>query len=183
MTKTSICLQELRKRIAEKAKAEPCHRFWGLYTHVYKLNVLEEAYRLAKSNNGAPGIDVVTFAQIEAEGKEKLLTELSQELREKSYCPLPCRIVNIPKGGGKYRRLKIPPIRDRIVQGALRLILEPIFEMDMQPGSYGYRPKRTAHQAISSDTPFGGFKAKRIRRRKGYWPDRRRRNERDSCAS
>jgi RNA-directed DNA polymerase len=148
MTKTSIGVQELSKRIGEKAKAEPKHRFWGLYTHVWKLDVLREAYRLAKQNNGAPGVDGVTFEQVEREGVERLLEALSQELQEKTYEPLPCRQVNIPKGGGKVRGLKIPAIRDRIVQGAMRLILEPIFEADFQPGSYGYRPGRSAHDAL-----------------------------------
>ena len=148
MTNTSIDVQELRKRIAEKAKAEPRHRFWGLYTHVWKLNVLEAAYRLAKKNGGAPGSDAVTFKEIEAGGVEHLLDELSRELREKTYCPLPSRLVKIPKDGGT-RTLKIPAIRDRIVQGALRLICEPIFESDFQPGSYGYRPGRSAHQALA----------------------------------
>ena len=148
MTKTSIGVQELRTRIGEKAKADPTHRFWGLYTHVWKLDVLREAYRLAKQNNGAPGVDEVTFAQVEGEGVERLLETLSQELREKSYCPLPCRHVNIPKEGDKVRGLKIPAIRDRVVQGAMRLILEPIFEADFQPGSYGYRPGRSAHDAL-----------------------------------
>ena len=148
MTKTSIGVQELRKRIGEKAKAEPHHRFWGLYTHVWKLDTLEEAYRLAKENNGAPGMDGVTFEQIETQGREKLLEELSRELREKSYRPLPSRQVEIPKEGGKVRTLKIPAVRDRIVQGALRLVTEPIFESDFQPGSYGYRPNRTAHEAL-----------------------------------
>lgn len=148
MTTTSIGVQELRTRIGAKAKAEPQHRFWGLYTHVWKLDVLREAYRLAKENDGAPGMDGVTFAQVEAEGVEQLLDALSQELREKVYRPLPCRHVNIPKPGGKVRGLKIPAIRDRVVQGAVRLILEPIFEEDFQPGSFGYRPGRSAHQAL-----------------------------------
>jgi RNA-directed DNA polymerase len=148
MIKTSIGVQELRKRIGEKAKAEPAHRFWGLYTHVWKLDTLEEAYRLAKQKDGAPGVDAVTFEQVEVQGREKFLEELSRELREKSYRPLPCRQVTIPKEGGKERTLKIPAIRDRVVQGALRLILEPIFEADFQPGSYGYRPNRTAHEAL-----------------------------------
>jgi RNA-directed DNA polymerase len=148
MTKTSIGVQELRTRIGAKAKADPQHRFWGLYTHVWKLDVLREAYRLAKGNDGAPGVDGVTFAQIEAEGVEPLLDALSRELREKSYEPLPCRHANIPKPGGKERGLKIPAIRDRVVQGAVRLILEPIFEEDFQPGSYGYRPGRSAHDAL-----------------------------------
>ena len=148
MTTTSIGVQELRKRIGEKAKADPEHRFWGLYTHVWKLDVLWEAYRLAKKNNGAPGVDGVDFKQIEEQGVERFLEQLSQELREKTYQPLPCRQVDIPKEGGKVRRLRIPAIRDRTVQGAVRLIVEPIFEADFQPGSFGYRPNRTAHQAL-----------------------------------
>lgn len=148
MTKTSLGVQELRKRIGEQAKAEPQHCFWGLYAHVWKLDVLEEAYRLAKQNDGAPGVDGVTFEQIEGAGLSELLMALSQELREKSYRPLPCRRVNIPKEGGKVRTLRIPAIRDRVVQGALRLILEPIFEADFQEGSFGYRPGRTVHQAL-----------------------------------
>jgi RNA-directed DNA polymerase len=115
---------------------------------VWKLDVLREAYRLVKQNNGAPGVDGVTFEQVEREGVEPLLESLSRELREKSYEPLPCRQVNIPKEGGKVRGLKIPTIRDRVVQGAVRLILEPIFEADFQPGSFGYRPGRSAHDAL-----------------------------------
>jgi RNA-directed DNA polymerase len=148
MTTTSVGVQELRKRIGEKAKADPRHRFWGLYTHVWKLDVLGEAYRLAKKNNGAPGVDGVTFQQIEAEGRGEFLQSLSRELETKTYRPLPCRRLAIPKEGGKERGLKIPAIRDRVVQGAVRLILEPIFEADFQPGSFGYRPNRTAHQAL-----------------------------------
>ena len=145
MTTTSIGVQELRKRIGEKAKAEPEHRFWGLYTHVWKLDVLREAYRLAKKNNGAPGVDGVNFKRIEEQGVEEFLEQLSRELRGKTYQPLPCRQVDIPKDGGKTRRLRIPAIRDRVVQGAVLLILEPVFEADFQPGSFGYRPNRTAH--------------------------------------
>ena len=148
MTTTSIGVQELRKRIGEKAKSDPHHRFWGLYTHVWRLDVLWEAYRLAKKNNGAPGVDGVTFQQIEAEGPEKLLEALSEELCGKTYRPLRCRQATISKDGGGIRELKIPAIRDRVVQGAVRLILEPIFEVDFQSGSFGYRPQRSAHQAL-----------------------------------
>jgi RNA-directed DNA polymerase len=148
MTTTSIGVQDLRTRIGAKAKAEPQHRFWGLYTHVWKLDVLREAYRLAKENDGAPGVDGVTFAQVEAAGVEALLEDLSRELRERTYRPLPSRHVDIPKPGGKVRGLKIPALRDRVVQGAVRLILEPIFEADFQPSSYGYRPGRSTHQAL-----------------------------------
>ena len=100
MTKTSIGVQDLRTRIGAKAKAEPQHRFWGLYTHVWKLDVLREAYRLAKENDGAPGVDGATFAQVEAEGVEDLLEGLSRELREKTYRPLPSRHVNRQRAHG-----------------------------------------------------------------------------------
>jgi RNA-directed DNA polymerase len=131
-----------------KAKAEPQHRFWGLYVHVCKMETLREAYRSAKSNNGAPGIDGVTFKDIECSGVEPLLEQLRDELTSRTYRPLRNRIHEIPKGDGRMRRLGIPAIRDRVVQGALKLILEPIFEADFQDGSYGYRPKRSAHQAV-----------------------------------
>ena len=148
MIKTSIGVQELRTRIGHKAKTEPCHRFWGLYRHVWKMEVLREAYRLARENQGAPGVDGVTFKQIEEQGVEKLLKTLSQELQEQNYRALPCREVSIPKEGGKVRGLKIPAIRDRVVQGAVRLVMEPIFEADFEPGSFAYRPRRNAHQAL-----------------------------------
>ena len=148
MTKASIDLQDLRRRIYVKAKAEPSWRFWGLYVHVCKMETLREAYEMAKKNDGAPGIDGVTFAAIEAQGVEALLEQIRDELVERSYEPLPARRQEIPKDGGKVRVLSIPAIRDRVVQGALKLILEPIFEADFQPGSFGYRPKKTAHDAV-----------------------------------
>src|SRR6202011_4461723 len=149
MTKASIDLQDLRRRIYVKAKAEPSWRFWGLYVHVCKMETLRAAYEMAKRNDGAPGIDGVTFEAIEAQGVEALLEQLRDELIGRTYQPLPARRQEIPKDGGKVRVLSIPAIRDRVVQGALKLILEPIFEADFQPGSYGYRPKRTAHQAVN----------------------------------
>src|ERR1700738_3900138 len=149
MTKASIDLQDLRRRIYVKAKAEPAWRFWGLYVHICKMETLWEAYQMAKSNNGAPGIDGVTFAVIEESGPETFLKQIRDELVANTYRPMPARKKEIPKDGGKVRVLSIPAIRDRVVQGALKLILEPIFEADFQPGSYGYRPKRTAHQAVN----------------------------------
>jgi len=148
MTKAPITLQDLRKRIYVKAKAEPEWRFWGLYVHVCKLETLQEAYSMAKSNNGAPGIDGVTFAVIEQRGVEGILEQIRNELVEFRYLPLAVRKKEIRKADGKMRVLSIPAIRDRVVQGALKLILEPIFEADFQPGSYGYRPQRTAQQAV-----------------------------------
>jgi RNA-directed DNA polymerase len=112
------------------------------------METLRAAYAMAKQNDGAPGIDGVTFAAIEAQGVEALLEQLRDELTGRTYTPLPARKQEIPKDGGKVRVLSIPAIRDRVVQGALKLILEPVFEADFQPGSYGYRPKRTAHDAI-----------------------------------
>ncbi|MGY4199175.1 RNA-directed DNA polymerase [Bradyrhizobium sp. USDA 4520] len=149
MTKASIDLQDLRRRLYVKAKAEPSWRFWGLYVHVCKMETLRAAYEMAKENDGAPGIDGVTFEAIEARGVESLLEQLRDELIGRSYQPLPSRKREIPKdGGSKVRVLSIPAIRDRVVQGALKLVLEPVFEADFQPGSFGYRPKRTAHEAI-----------------------------------
>jgi RNA-directed DNA polymerase len=148
MTKASIGLQDLRRRIYVKAKAEPFWRFWGLYVHVCKTETLRAAYEMAKQNDGAPGVDGDTFEAIEAQGVEALLEQLRDELTGRTYRPLPARKHEIPKDGGKVRVLSIPAIRDRVVQGALKLILEPVFEADFQPGSFGYRPKRTAHDAI-----------------------------------
>ena len=150
MIKTPISLQDLRRSLYVKAKAESTWRFWGLYVHVCKMETLREAYQMAKKNNGAPGMDGVTFEAIEESGVEMFLQQIRDELVTNTYRPTPVRKKEIPKdGGNKVRVLSIPSIRDRVVQGALKLILEPIFEADFQPGSYGYRPKRTAHQAVN----------------------------------
>jgi len=150
MIKTPINLQDLRKNLYIKAKTEPAWRFWGLYAHVCKQETLQEAYEMAKKNDGAPGIDGVTFEAIKESGKDSFLERIREELITGTYQPMPARKKEIPKEGGiKVRVLSIPSIRDRVVQGALKLILEPIFEADFQPGSYGYRPKQTAHEAIN----------------------------------
>ena len=148
MTKASVNLQDLRRRIYVKAKADTTWRFWGMYVHVCKMETLREAYALAQNNDGAPGSDGVTFAAIEAQGVEGFLERIRDELVQHTYMPLLARRQEIPKDGGKVRVLSIPAIRDRVVQGALKLVLEPIFEADFQPGSFGYRPKRTAHEAV-----------------------------------
>ena len=148
MTNPVINLQELRRKIYTKAKAEKSKRFWGLYVHVCKMETLREAYALARANGGASGIDGVTFKAIKEQGVEAFLEQIRQELVDKTYQPDRNRRKEISKGNGKVRVLGIPNIRDRVVQGALKLILESIFEADFQEGSYGYRPKRTAHEAI-----------------------------------
>ncbi len=127
MTNASIQLQELRRKIYDKAKTEKHWRFWGLYCHICKNEVLQESYRLAKTNDGAPGIDGKSFDEIEAEGVAGFLEVIRQELLTRTYRPLPNRRVEIPKGNGTTRTLGIPTIKDRVVQGALKLILEPIF--------------------------------------------------------
>ena len=144
-----ISLQDLRRRLYVKAKAEKTWRGWGLYVHVCKLETLRAAYAMAKANDGAPGIDGVTFEAIEDGGVERFLVQLRDELVARTYRPRRNRKVEIPKDGGKVRVLGVPAIRDRVVQGALKLILEPIFEADFCDGAYGYRPKRTAHQAVA----------------------------------
>ena len=150
---TSVSLQDLRRRLHVKAKADKDWQFWGLYVHVAKPETLRAAYDLAKRNNGAPGIDGVTFGAIEAAGVEAFLAQLRDELVARTYRPLRNRRVEIPKDDGKkVRVLGIPAIRDRVVQGALKLILEPIFEADFHEGSYGYRPKRKAHDALARVT-------------------------------
>ena len=149
MIKAPISLQNLRRRIYVKAKAEESWRFWGLYVHICKMETLYEAYREAKENNGAPGLDGVTFEAIELAGIDSFLEQIRDELVTRTYHPTGYRRQAIPKDDGRGERvLSIPAIRDRVVQGALKLILEPIFEADFQEGSYGYRPKRSAHDAV-----------------------------------
>ena len=149
MIKTSINLQDLRRKIYLKAKSDKTWRFWGLYVHVCKMETLKQAYFDAKRNGGAPGIDGVTFADIEKAGVEAFLGQIRDELVSETYRPMRNRIKAIPKDNDKVRVLGIPAIRDRVVGGALKLIIEPIFEADFQEGSYGYRPKRNPHEAVN----------------------------------
>src|ERR1700677_307276 len=141
-------IRMLQKKLYLKAKAEPNYRFYLLYDKIYREDVLFHAYELAKSNQGAPGVDEQTFAQIESQGRKEWLDGIGKELREKTYKPHPVRRVMIPKPGGGQRPLGIPTIRDRVVQTSAKLILEPIFEADFEPEAYGYRPKRSAQDAI-----------------------------------
>ncbi len=146
-------LQELRRRIYRKAKSEKTHRFWGLFVHVTKRQTLEEAYRIAKRNGGVPGIDGQSFEAIEASGLASFLDGIRDDLVSGRYQPQPNRRVDIPKENGKVRTLQIPCIRDRVVQGALKLILEAVFEAvfkaDFCPNSYGFRPRRSPHYALA----------------------------------
>src|SRR5881397_1797239 len=141
-------IRTLQRKLYRKAKDEPDYRFYLLYDKVYREDILAHAYELAKARRGAPGVDGQTFEGVEAQGLEKWLTELRNELRTKRYKPQPVRRVMIPKPGGGERPLGIPTIRDRVVQTAAKLVLEPIFEADLEPCAYGYLPKRGAQDAI-----------------------------------
>ncbi len=141
-------IRDLQIKLYRKAKNEPGYRFYMLYDKVYREDILSHAYALAKSNKGAPGVDGQSFEEIESQGLEEWLTGIRQELRNKTYQPQPVRRVMIPKPGGGERPLGIPTIRDRVVQTAAKLVLEPIFEADLEPNAYGYRPKRSAQDAI-----------------------------------
>jgi RNA-directed DNA polymerase len=150
MIKTAISLWELKERIYDKAKSEKAHRFWGLYVHICKISTLYQAYQNAKANDGSSGQDGITFDWIEEYGVTEYLEEIGKELKEKTYKPEPNRRVEIPKKNGKKRQLGIPNIKDRIVQGAVKQILEPIFEADFCGCSYGYRPNKEAQEAVSN---------------------------------
>jgi RNA-directed DNA polymerase len=141
-------IRELQIKLYRKAKNEPGYRFYMLYDKIYRGDILAHAYALARANKGAPGVDGQTFEQIESAGLEEWLTGIRQELRNKTYRPQPVRRVMIPKPGGGERPLGIPSIKDRVVQTAAKIVLEPIFEADLEPSAYGYRPRRSAQDAI-----------------------------------
>jgi RNA-directed DNA polymerase len=141
-------IRSLQRKLYGKAKSEPDFRFYLLYDKVWRADILRHAYELARDNAGAPGVDGETFHQIATSGLESWLARLGEELRTKTYQPQAVRRVMIPKPGGGERPLGIPTIRDRVAQTAAKLVLEPIFEADLEPQAYGYRPKRGAGQAV-----------------------------------
>jgi RNA-directed DNA polymerase len=143
-------IRSLQKKLYLKAKAEPDFRFYLLYDKVWREDILDHAYELARINDGAAGVDGVTFDMIEAMGEEEWLSEIRKALRERSYRPDPVRRVMIPKPNGGERPLGIPTIRDRVVQTAVKLVIEPIFEADLEPNAYGYRPGRSAGDAVEA---------------------------------
>lgn len=144
-------IRDLQRKLYLKAKREPKFRFYLLRDKVWREDILQHAYRLVRANGGAPGIDGVSFQSIETgEGETEFLFTLQQELQEKSYRARAVRRVYIPKADGKKRPLGIPTIRDRVVQMAVKLVIEPIFEADFEDCSFGFRPKKDAHQAVQA---------------------------------
>src|SRR5438552_3735533 len=143
-------VQQLQAALHAKAKESPDFRFYALYDQVYRLDVLRAAYRQCRRNDGAPGVDRQTFDEVEEYGIERWLGEIAEELRTKTYRPQAVRRVFIPKPDGKQRPLGVPTIKDRVVQTALLLVLEPIFEADLQPEQYAYRADRSALDAVSA---------------------------------
>jgi RNA-directed DNA polymerase len=146
-------IRRLQRKLYLKAKAESDFRFYQLYDKIYREDVLFHAYRLARANHGAAGVDGQTFEMIEAAGLEEWLFGLREELRTKTYKPQPVRRVLIPKPGGGERPLGIPTIRDRVAQIAVKLVVEPIFEADMEPAAYGYRPSAAPETPLKRCTP------------------------------
>jgi RNA-directed DNA polymerase len=141
-------IRDFQRKLYVKAKEKPTYRFYSLYDKIYRTDILEHAYRSARANKGAPGVDGVTFEEVDAGGWKDWIGRLREELREGRYKPAPVRRVNIPKPGGGQRPLGIPTIRDRVVQTAVKIVLEPIFEADLEEGMHGYRPKRSAQGAV-----------------------------------
>lgn len=149
MTTTECKVQCLRTKLANKAKHEPNFRFYNLYGQILRMDVLRVAWKQVRENGGGPGIDNVSLKSFNSEAvMEELLNSIHKELKEKTYRPLPVKRVYIPKPDGKMRPLGIPTVKDRVVQAAVRLILEPIFEVDFLNCSYGFRPSKSAHQAL-----------------------------------
>src|ERR1700745_4281523 len=143
-------VRELQRTLYRAAKADPGRRFHALYDKVYRRDVLERAWELVRANRGAAGIDRQSIADVEAYGVAKLLDELAADLKDGSYRPLAARRVFIPKPGSltEHRPLSIPAVRDRIVQAATKTVIEPIFEADFLPCSFGFRPRRSQHDAL-----------------------------------
>ena len=143
-------IRSLQKKLYVKAKAEPDFRFYLLYDKVWRDDILEHAYEAARANDGAAGVDGITFEAIESGDVDGWLSGIGKALRDRTYRPDPVRRVMIPKPNGGERPLGIPTIRDRVVQTAVKLVIEPIFEADLEPNAYGYRPRRSAGDAVEA---------------------------------
>ena len=148
MASTPTKIRNLQRKLYRVSKQKEDYRFYSLYDKVYRKDILQEAYKRVKANKGAPGVDGVTFRDIERKGVEAFLANIAELLRTRKYTPMPIRRVMIPKPDGRQRPLGISPIRDRVVQAACKIVIEPIFEPHLHGSSYGYRPRKRAQDAI-----------------------------------
>src|SRR3972149_1263373 len=147
-TTRNVKVRALQRKLYILSKRERSYRFYSLYDKVYRMDVLMEAYGQCRANKGKPGVDGVTFDDIERLGLQSWLEDISEVLRNRAYKPQPVKRVNIPKPDGGIRPLGIPTIRDRVIQTACKIVIEPIFEAHLNGGSYGYRPKKGAADAV-----------------------------------
>ena len=150
-------VSELCGKLYDIAKAEPERRFHSLYDKIRRMDVLEHAWKSVMKNGGSPGIDGITISELKKNGIETLLTEIQSELKTKTYKPSPLKRVYIPKANGKKRPLSIPTVKDRITQTAIKIIIEPIFETQFEPNSFGFRPNKSAHDAVDEIVKYLNF--------------------------
>lgn len=143
-------VRQLQRKLYRSAKQNRKRKYHELYDKIFRMDILQEAWKRVKASKGAGGVDKITITDVESYGVDKFLNDIAETLKNGEYRPLPTKRVYIPKGDGKERPLGLPTIRDKIVQTATKLVIEPIFEADFKDNSYGFRPKRSQHMALEA---------------------------------